>query len=211
MGDTILDFLIQMLGSSAIELIAVFCGFINVVLIIRRSIWNYFFGFIMVTLYAKIFYDYQLYSDSVLQVYFFFMQIYGVACWLQGKSDDGKIQVISLSTKAFSQYLFFGVIAWLAWSYAMQVWTDASYPYWDSAIAVLSILAQFFLSRRYLQNWYLWIAVDLLAIVLFAVKGLMPTAALYAVFLILASIGLISWQRKYATQKTELNKVGSSD
>ena len=73
-----LDFISQMIGSRPIEMIAVFCGLANVGLIIRRSIWNYPFGFLMVVLYAKIFYDYQLYSDALLQVYFFLIQFYGL-------------------------------------------------------------------------------------------------------------------------------------
>ena len=77
-----MDFLSQMIGTRPIEIIAVICGLINVTLIIKRSIWNYPFGFVMVVLYAKIFYDYQLYSDSLLQIYFFFIQFYGLWYWL---------------------------------------------------------------------------------------------------------------------------------
>ncbi len=72
-----LDFIAQMIGSRPIEMIAVFCGLVNVSLIIRRSIWNYPFGFLMVVLYAKIFYDYQLYSDALLQIYFFLSSFMG--------------------------------------------------------------------------------------------------------------------------------------
>ncbi|MFT6271088.1 MAG: nicotinamide mononucleotide transporter, partial [Alphaproteobacteria bacterium] len=84
-----LDFIIQMVGSRPIEIVAVICGLINVGLIIKRSIWNYPFGFVMVALYAKIFYDYQLYSDALLQVYFFFIQFYGLWYWLKGRDDNG--------------------------------------------------------------------------------------------------------------------------
>lgn len=199
-GDNLVDFLFQMIGSQPIEIIAAICGFVNVILIIRRSIWNYPFGFVMVTLYAKVFYDYQLYSDSILQIYFFFIQIYGVVCWLQGKADDGRINVAPLSSKVFYKYLCFSGVIWLLWSYVMNIWTDASYPYWDSAIAILSMLAQFLLSRRHIQNWYLWICVDLLAISLFSIKGLMPTAFLYFIFLILAIVGLLSWRKNFVNQ-----------
>ena len=188
-----LDFVSQMTGSRPIEMIAVFCGLANVGLIIRRSIWNYPFGFLMVILYAKIFYDYQLYSDALLQVYFFLIQFYGLYYWLKGRADDGRIIVEYLPRKQYGIYLGIGLFGWLTLSSLMSSFTDASYPFWDGAIAALSVLAQFLLSRRHIESWYLWIVVDLLAIGLFYTKGLEPTAALYGVFLVLATIGLLQW------------------
>lgn len=188
-----LDFISQMIGSRPIEIIAVFCGLANVSLIIRRSIWNYPFGFLMVVLYAKIFYDYQLYSDALLQVYFFLIQFYGLYYWLKGRADDGRIIVEYLPRKEYAIYFGIALIGWLILSTSMSSFTDASYPFWDGAIAALSVLAQFLLSRRHIESWYLWIVVDLLAIGLFYTKELEPTAALYGVFLVLATIGLFQW------------------
>ena len=188
-----LDFISQMIGSRPIEMIAVFCGLANVGLIIRRSIWNYPFGFLMVILYARIFYDYQLYSDALLQVYFFLIQFYGLYYWLKGRADDGRIIVEYLPRKQYGIYLGIGLFGWLTLSSLMSSFTDASYPFWDGAIAALSVLAQFLLSRRHIESWYLWIVVDLLAIGLFYTKGLEPTAALHGVFLVLATIGLLQW------------------
>ena len=197
-----MDFLIQMVGSRPIEIIAVLCGLVNVTLIIRRSIWNYPFGFVMVVLYAIVFYEYQLYSDALLQVYFFFMQIYGLANWSRNLEEaGGRIVVEALPAARFAVYLGLTVAGWLVLSGAMARFTDASYPFWDGAIAALSVLAQYMLARRYLESWYLWIAVDVLAIGLFTVKGLEPTAALYGVFLVLAVLGLLEWRRAQAAQQ----------
>jgi nicotinamide mononucleotide transporter len=190
-----LDFFIQMVGSRPIEIVAVICGLINVGLIIKRSIWNYPFGFVMVVLYAKIFYDYQLYSDALLQVYFFFIQFYGLWYWLKGRDDKGEIIVERLPQKQYAAYLLATLSIWIILSTLMERFTDASYPYWDGSIACLSVLAQFLLSRRHLESWYLWITVDILAIGLFTVKSLQPTAALYGVFLVLAIIGLLQWKK----------------
>jgi len=184
-----------MIGSQPIEMIAVFCGLANVGLIIRRSIWNYPFGFLMVVLYARIFYDYQLYSDALLQVYFFLIQIYGLYYWLKGRADDGRIIVEYLPRKQYALYMLAALVGWLTLSALMHNYTDASFPFWDGAIAALSVLAQFLLSRRHIESWYLWIVVDLLAIGLFYTKELEPTAALYGVFLILAMIGLFQWRK----------------
>jgi len=190
-----LEFLWGMVGSRPVEWIAVACGIVNVGLIIRRSIWNYPFGFAVVTLYFFIFWEYRLYSDALLQVYFFIIQIYGLYVWLNGRAPDGKVIVAPLDVRMFVLYLAATTAVWLVVANLMAIYTNAAAPYWDAAVAALSVTAQFLLSRRHLQSWYLWIAVDILAIGLFYTRGLEPTAALYVVFLGLAIIGLVQWRR----------------
>lgn len=189
-----LEFVISMFGSRTVEWIAAACGLINVVLIVRRSVWNYPFGFAMVVLYFFIFRDYRLYSDAALQVYYFIIQIYGVWYWLQGRADDGRVVVVPLARSRFALYLAGTAALWLVIAALMARYTDAAAPYQDAAVASLSVLAQFLLSRRNLESWLVWIAVDLLAIELFISRGLMPTAALYVVFLGLAITGWFQWR-----------------
>lgn len=189
------DFFWDMVGSRPIEWIAVACGIMNVSLIIRRSIWNYPFGFLVVTLYFFIFWEYQLYSDALVQVYFFFIQIYGLYVWLNGRAPDGRVIVAPLSSVRFSFYIVATAAVWLIVAALMSTYTDAAAPYWDAAVAAFSVTAQFLLSRRHMQSWYLWIVVDVLAIGLFYTRGLEATAALYVVFLGLAITGLFQWRR----------------
>ena len=186
-----------MTGSRPIEIAAVILGLINVTLIIRRNVWNYPFGIVMVILYAQIFYDYRLYSDALLQIYFLVIQIYGWWYWLRGRDDRGLVIVARLPIAQIPHYAVIAIVGLAILGTSMDQLTDADYPYWDGAIAVLSVLAQFLLSRRRLESWFLWIAVDLLAIGLFWVKGLYPTSALYAVFLVLATVGLFNWVRAW--------------
>lgn len=191
--DQTVDFLLAMTGSRPIEITAVILGLINVTLIIRRNIWNYPFGIVMVILYARIFFDYQLYSDALLQIYFLFIQIYGWWYWLRGRDDNGLVIVARLPDRQIPYFVLTAILGLALLGTGMDRLTDADFPYWDGSIAILSVLAQFLMSRRRLESWYLWIAVDLLAIGLFWVKGLYPTAVLYTVFLVLATIGLINW------------------
>ena len=195
--DQIYDFVLGMTGSRPIEIAAVILGLINVTLIIRRNVWNYPFGIVMVILYAQIFYDYRLYSDALLQLYFLVIQIYGWWYWLRGRDDRGLVIVARLPIAQIPYYAVIAIVGLAILGTSMDQLTDADYPYWDGAIAVLSVLAQFLLSRRRLESWFLWIAVDLLAIGLFWVKGLYPTSALYAVFLVLATVGLFNWVRAW--------------
>ena len=188
-----IDFFFGMVGGSLIEWIAVACGLTNVALIIRRSIWNYPFGFIMVALYFFIFWEYKLYSDAILQVYFFVIQFYGLWVWLNGRAPDGRVMVAPLSRQMFIDYLAMTAVAWMAISFLMDTYTDAAAPIWDSAVAALSVTAQFLMSRRHIESWLLWIVVDVLAIGLFYTRDLAPTAALYFIFLGLAITGYVQW------------------
>lgn len=190
-----MSFLLSVLGSSPVEIAAALCGLANVVLILRRSLWNYPFGFVMVTLYAKIFYDYRLYSDAALQLYFFAIQIFGLFWWLNGRREDGLVQPRHLSPRTLPLWIAGSAAGIALLGAVMARYTDAALPWSDATIAVLSIVAQTWLARRYIESWYVWIAVDILAIGVFTAKGLAPTAVLYAIFLALSVSGLLAWRK----------------
>ena len=194
------DFIIAMFGERPIEMTAVALGLVNVGLLIRRSIWNYPFGIVMVILYAKIFFDAKLYSDAGLQIFFLVVQAYGWWYWLQRRDDDGLVIVRTLTAKQAVAYGAAAVIGVPLLGGVMSRFTDASLPYWDASIAVLSVIAQILLARRRLENWLVWIVVDILAIGLFWTKELYPTAVLYGVFLAMATAGYFNWRRSWVGQ-----------
>jgi nicotinamide mononucleotide transporter len=178
-----------------LEIIAFALGVVNVTLVVRRSLWNYPFGLVMVSLYAVIFHDAKLYSDAILQFFFFVVQLYGWANWAQSKGRDGEVVVVRLGRAERVLWLFGIVLATAIWGWAMHRFTDAAFPWWDAAVAMLSVAAQILMSRRAIENWVLWIAVDVIAIGLYAAKDLWLTALLYAIFLMLSAWGLIDWRR----------------
>ncbi len=192
---SVLAFLKGMVGSSPIEIIAVVFGFITIALLVRRSIWNYPFGLVMVSLYAWIFYDAKLYSDMLLQPFFFVAQLLGWWWWLTKREDDGRVIVERMTPLEVPVYGVIAAVCILAVGTLMSRYTDASVPYWDATTSVLSVTAQILLARRKLENWLLWIVVDIIAVGVYIYKGLNPTAVLYAVFLCLAVIGFLSWRK----------------
>ena len=195
--DDIAVFLGGMFGTRAVEITAALLGFINVVLIVRRSIWNYPFGIAMVILYAWIFFDYRLYAEAGLQVYFLIIQCFGRWWWLQGRGGDGLIIVTRAPAREATACAITAVAVAVALGWTLATYTDADLPYWDATVAALSVVAQFLLARRRLESWPVWITVDVLAIGIYLVKGLYPTAVLYIVFLGLATTGLIVWLRAH--------------
>ena len=179
---------------SPIETAAFVLGVVNIVLLIRRSIWNYPFALAMVALYAHVFFEAKLYSDALLQVFFFAVNLYGWWQWRRSRAREGDILVELMSNRARLGWAA-GCVAGIAgWGWLMHRFTDASYPWWDASVAIVSIAAQIMLAKRWLENWVLWIGVDIVSIGLYAAKGLWLTMALYAVFLALATWGLIDWR-----------------
>jgi nicotinamide mononucleotide transporter len=184
---------------SRIELIAALLGLINVALLWRRSIWNYPFGMAMVSLYAVIFWQARLYSEAGLQVFFFVVQIYGWALWARNGGGQGPVKVSWMEGR---ERLAWGVITAalsLSLGWLMHRFTNAALPFADSAIAGASIAAQFLLSFRRIENWVLWIVIDLASIPLYINRELYLTAGLYCLLLALSVLGLRDWiaaQRK---------------
>jgi nicotinamide mononucleotide transporter len=179
------------------EIIAVVLGLANILLLVRRSIWNYPFGIAMVCLYAWIFFHARLYSDTLLQIFFLILNAYGWFHWSRA-SDGGEVPVRMLTARSRSIAIIGVAVASLIWGSVMARWTDAAAPYWDGTIAMLSVLSQFLLAKRFVENWIGWIVVDCLAIMLFWTRGLQLTAGLYVVFLILSVVGLREWLRARA-------------
>ena len=170
-------------------------GLANIVLIIRRSLWNYPVALVMVALYGAIFWDAKLYSDAGLQAFFFVVNLYGWWAWGVNKAGTGDIAVKRLSGRGRTYWAAGSLAAIALWGSLMASFTDASYPYWDGAVAMLSVVAQILMTRRYIENWWWWIAVNVISIPLYLLKGLTLTAGLYALFLVLAVVGLIEWKK----------------
>lgn len=180
---------------SMIEIVAVLLGIANIVLIIRRSVWNFPVAIVMVALYFIIFRDAKLYSDAGLQVFFAGINLYGWWSWNRNKGDSGVISVRRLPATGYALWIAGSIIAIWAWGAIMHAETDASYPYWDASVAMLSIVGQILMTRRFVENWHYWIIVNIISIPLYIVKDLHLTAGLYGIFLVLAVAGLVEWRK----------------
>lgn len=185
---------------SWIEWTATFFGFLCVVLTIRRNIWCWPTGLVQVSLFIVVFYQAKLYSDLLLHVIYVFLQFYGWYCWTRQNAVNETLIVKSLPRFSLLAWSGVTVVGTVVWGGAMSTWTDASLPYPDAFTTVASLVAQFLLARRYIQNWGFWICVDVVAIWVYFTKQLNATAMLYITFLILATIGLMIWHRQLRHQ-----------
>jgi len=179
-----------------IEVAAALLGVINVLLVVRRSVWNYPFGIAMVALYFLVFWHARLYSDSLLQIFFLLIQLYGWWAWLRAAEVDHGVAVEWMGGKTRARWAIGTLLAIVIWGSGMARFTDAAAPMADATIAGLSVSAQILQSLRKVESWVLWVTVDAVAVGLFAWRGLAVTSALYALFFVLAVIGLREWRRK---------------
>ena len=175
------------LGSALVSVAAVW-------LTARRSPWCWPVGLVSVIAYAWIFMDARLYSDTLLQVIFAVLIVYGWRRWMRNLDGSGHVRVASLAPREAAMHLAIGTAAALALGYAMHRYTDASLPWLDAALTAFSLVAQWWQARRHAAAWWLWIAVDVIYVGEYVYKSLPITAVLYAGLVVLAAIGLRAWR-----------------
>ena len=152
-------------------------------------------GLASVLVYSWIFVDAKLYSDTLLQLAFAGLIIYGWQRWRRNLDDDGRVQVARLPFDQATWHVGLGVIGALALGYAMHRWTDAALPWLDAALTSFSLVAQWWQGRRHLAAWWLWIVVDVIYVGEYIYKDLLITSVLYAGFVVLAMMGLRAWRQ----------------
>lgn len=177
-----------------IELIAALLSAWGVWLTARRKPWCWPVGLVSVLIYTWVFVDAKLYSDALLQLAFAALILYGWYRWLQHLGDDGRVEVASLPKRQAVAQILLGALGALVLGFAMHRWTDAALPWLDAALTAFSLVAQWWQARRHVAAWWLWIAVDVIYVGEYVYKHLLITSVLYAGFIVLAVIGLRSWQ-----------------
>lgn len=177
-----------------IEAAAAAFGIASVYLSARQNVWNWPLGIINVALYILVFYEAKLYADMGLQAVYVVLAAYGWWHWLHGGTNHGALPVSRVATR---EILLLGV-AFVAGTALLSTLlaraTDASLPLADSALTAASLVAQYMMTRKYVECWLLWIVADAAYVALFLYKGLLPTAGLYLVFTGLAVVGWRQWR-----------------
>ena len=153
-------------------------------------------------LYFGLFWNSRLYGDASLQIFFAAVALWGWWQWLYGRQDDGRPLVVRCLTRS-GRWLTLAAVA-LAWPLTglfLRGWTDTDVPWWDAFPTAASLVGQFLLGRKYVENWPTWIAVDVVSVGLFAYKGLWLTVILYGIFIAMALVGWRAWRRLLPTTR----------
>jgi len=150
---------------------------------------------VSVALYAIIFYRARLYADMGLQVLYFVLAVYGWWAWLHGGKARGELEVSRASSRTRGVLVLLAGLGGVVLGQSLARFTDASLPFMDSILTAFSLAAQWMQTRKLLECWLVWLAVDVCYVGLFSYKELYLTAGLYAVFLVLAAMGFAEWRR----------------
>ena len=145
-------------------------------------------------LYFGLFWDSRLYGDASLQIFFAVVALWGWWQWLRGTEADGRpLAVRSLGIRG--RWIALGVLAaaWPATGLFPRTWTDTDVPWWDAFPTAASVVGQWLLGRKYIENWPTWLVVNIVSVGLFAHKGLWLTVVLYVVFVVLSVVGWKAW------------------
>lgn len=193
-----LDQLVALTVANRWEILAVIFGIISVYLSTREHIWSWPTALVNVALYFIVFLEAKLYADMGLQVVYFALSLYGWYEWLYGGENRTELHVSRVTRSLGLKLLLIGLASAALLGTILARLTDASLPYLDSATTSTSLVAQWMMTRKILENWAVWVVVDVVYVGMFIFKKLYLTAGLYAVFLGLAVMGFIQWKRSLA-------------
>jgi len=182
-------------SATLLEIVSFVLAVLTVWLNIRQRHWAWLFAILSSATYAAVFVQARLYGDAGLQGVFIAVSLWGWYQWLYGGSGHTGVTISTLGARA----RLLALLAWLAGfvllSAFLRRYTDTDVPYIDGFLTAGSLLGQFLLSRKKLENWHVWIAVDVLYVGLYLHKNLMLTALLYGLFVVLAMAGLRAWRK----------------
>jgi nicotinamide mononucleotide transporter len=181
-------------STTPLELISFILAVITVLLNIRQIHWAWLFAIVSSATYGVVFFEARLYGDAALQGVFIAASIWGWYQWLRGAQGD-TLGVSSLGRTGWALSIGCWAIGYVALAAFLKAFTDTDVPHADGFLTAGSLLGQFLLARKKVENWHVWIVVDVLYVGLYMYKDLMLTAFLYAIYVVLATIGLFAWAR----------------
>ncbi len=179
------------------EIIATITGVLCVYLQTKEKVSAWFFGIISVSLLAMIFLDAHLVSDFILHIIFLILNIYGWWTWRNYRNEQhNENKALILSKNGWVIVVSTILLVTPLWGYTMLRYFNADFAYFDAFTTVGSLVAQYLLAKKYIENWLVWIIVDIVAIGVYTFKGLFFVTFLFMVYLVLCTKGYLDWKKR---------------
>ncbi len=184
------------------EFLGLVFGLLAVYYLIKENLLTWPTGIIYCFISFYIFWNQKLYQDFVLTGFFLVMNIYGWYFWTVGKSKNSKTLLIT-QTQPLTLFILLIISIFYIFisGYFVGHYTDASLPYWDATTTGLSFIAMWLTARKKIENWLIWLIVDILATGIYFYKGIYFYSALYCVYIVLAILGWVNWKKLMAEGK----------
>ena len=181
---------------SWLEITGFICGIAGVFLTIKENPWCFPIGIANVTLSLFLFYGQQLYADALQQIVYVVLLTFGWYKWLHGDIDSEQVKISSSSNSLLLICLLFWIGGSFTLGYLLANYTNASTPWPDSAATVLSFIAQWMVAKKKIENWLLWLVVNITYIAIYLYKDLSLYALLFTVYFCLAIWGYMQWKKE---------------
>ena len=185
------------LAGFVLSLAMVYCN-------IKEIHWGWPLAILSSALYGLVFWNSQLYGEASLQVMFILTALWGWHQWRKGtQSVNPDVQTVSplkisqLNSIELKQAATATLLAWPVMAYFLNRYTDSDVAIWDALVTTLSLLGQYLLAKKKIENWWVWLVVNIITVGLMLVKSLWLTALLYVLFAILSYIGLKAWRTQH--------------
>jgi nicotinamide mononucleotide transporter len=177
------------------EVAAVALALAYLVLAIRENVWCWLAAILSTSIYIVLMYRVGLYMESALQLFYIAMAVYGWYCWTHGEGPGHRLEVSSWPLSRHIAPLSLILLLSLGSGYLLQNHSDAALPYLDSFTTWGAIVTTWMVARKILQNWHYWFIIDSVSVYLYINRGLMLTALLFMVYLVLIVIGYREWRK----------------
>ena len=186
------------LSSHWLDLLGTLIGLVYVYQEYKANVWLWITGIIMPVVYMFVYWDAGLYADFGMQVYYALAGIYGLAVWKWGKKRNQTTQempITHVKRSLLLPSLFLFLIAWGVLYLILSNLTNSTVPVLDSFGNALSFIGLWWLARKYLEQWWIWVVVDVELSALYVYKGIPFTAGLYALYVVIAIAGFFKWRK----------------
>lgn len=176
-------------------------GLAYILLEYKASVWMWVVGFFMQSLGIVLYYQKGLYADCGMEFYYLAMTVYGFIAWMRHSSRKKDLPIRHMPRKTALVWVGLGLVFWLAIYLILSNFTDSRVPVADAFTTALSIVGIWALARKYLEQWFVWIVVDIVTCGLYFYKDIPFKASLYGLYVIIAVFGYFKWKKMY-TQST---------
>ena len=190
-----------------IEILGTIVGLIYLWQEYRASIYLWITSIIMPVIYLYVYYQAGLYADFGINIYYLVIALYGWLAWrynfsLRGKrADSNELSISHINRLTFLRLFLLFLAVWAVISYILIHFTNSTVPFTDAFTTALSIVGMYMLARKYIEQWWVWLVVDVVSSALYIYKELYFTAALYALYAIIAIFGYRKWKQLMNNEK----------
>jgi nicotinamide mononucleotide transporter len=194
------ELITQLRATSLSEAVGAALGLAYLLLAVRRNLLCWLCAFVSTAIYLVLFARAALYMQSLLQVFYLVMAVYGFIDWKNGRTEASGVLIRTWTPQQHGLAVIAVIAAGLLNGWLLSTQTDAAAPYLDSFVTWGSVITTWMVARRVLENWLYWIVVDALAAFLYFSQGLLVTTALFIVYLGIVVRGYWVWRSEHREQ-----------